>query len=1076
MRAMGTVWCSLFLLGVATACVQPLPQQIGGTVTGLTGTLNLLNNNGDPIVITQNGAFKFTIPVSNYNVTVQAQPIGQQCTIANGSGTVNGAPITNVAVTCGPSPIGPYTVSGNATGISTGSITITLNGGDPITLSGNGPFAFTTLVPLGQTYSVAVENSNDVQCAVANATGTMQTNVTDILVACTQLTYTISGTVTNLQGSVTLTNQTNSDTFTVTSPNNTFSFPTKLNPGTGYNVVVSQNPTNQTCTVNQSTGVAGNSNNVPLVVACRQALRSITVVVTGLTGQGAVQVVNNGSDILTIGQNGSYTFEDRIPDSSVFNVTVKSQPPGQACVIPNPVGTVFGTDITNIDVVCSSPKYLFNIGGIASGMQGPVTLTNEGVDTLVVTQNGTFNFPIPFYNFATYDVRIASVPSATACTIQTLNGVEITFTGAGSVSGSDINTLRLACGPGYTVGGSVGGLSGGTVYLLNNNSDLIAVTSNTTFVFDAALATNASYNVTVLSTPANQTCAVTGGTGTIATSNINNVNVSCTNSSTSTFSIGGTVSGLSGNLTLSNDGVDSVAVSANGTFHFPLPLSNMAPYVVSVAQQPIGQVCTVFDETGLVSDQNVTSVAVVCAPGNTIQLPISGLTGGNVIIESNVAPTTIFTGNGTFAFPPAVLNTTTVVLNVASSPAHQQCVVVNPSGDFNTNTLQPYVVCAPYYSFVSGQNANSVIGQGDFYSSTCNTETLTADSNTVCFPYGDAFVDGSNNLYVTDFGNNRALMYQGIPGSNGAAASVVIGQSNFASTGSGLSATTLNHPGGATGDSSHVAVVDRFNSRVLIYNTPVGTNPAASVVLGQPNKTSNTGACTVNGLRNPQGAIIAHGKVFVADTGNHRVLIWNSVPTTDGAGATYVLGQSSFTSCNPTAPTAIGASNLNGPGDVWSDGTNIIVADTLNNRVLIWSNFLNAPGNGMPADGVLGQPNMSAYSNKNTSQGMQLPSSVTSNGSQLFVADAGNSRVLIWNTLPLLYTSLRGSTLDIAADLELGQVAFGLSSCNGQTNAANLPNQAGPATLCNPSGVTISNNSLVVTDTTNNRYMVYAGF
>jgi len=76
---------------------------IGGTVSGLSGTVVLQDNGGDNLSVTSNGSFTFATPVASgaaYAVTVQANPSGQTCTVANGSGTVASANVTNVAVTC----------------------------------------------------------------------------------------------------------------------------------------------------------------------------------------------------------------------------------------------------------------------------------------------------------------------------------------------------------------------------------------------------------------------------------------------------------------------------------------------------------------------------------------------------------------------------------------------------------------------------------------------------------------------------------------------------------------------------------------------------------------------------------------------------------------------------------------------------------------------------------------------------------------------------------------------------------------------------------------------------------------
>ncbi len=76
---------------------------VGGTVSGLSGTLVLQNNGGDDLTLTADGGFTFATPVANgssYAVSVLAQPAGQNCSVNNAGGTVNGGPVTNIAVTC----------------------------------------------------------------------------------------------------------------------------------------------------------------------------------------------------------------------------------------------------------------------------------------------------------------------------------------------------------------------------------------------------------------------------------------------------------------------------------------------------------------------------------------------------------------------------------------------------------------------------------------------------------------------------------------------------------------------------------------------------------------------------------------------------------------------------------------------------------------------------------------------------------------------------------------------------------------------------------------------------------------
>ncbi|MEE8395362.1 MAG: hypothetical protein V3S29_04850 [bacterium] len=77
---------------------------VGGTVSGLDGTLVLRNNGADDLTIEVDGAFTFVTALAEgaaYEVTLASFPaIAQNCGVATGSGTLAGAAVTDVAVTC----------------------------------------------------------------------------------------------------------------------------------------------------------------------------------------------------------------------------------------------------------------------------------------------------------------------------------------------------------------------------------------------------------------------------------------------------------------------------------------------------------------------------------------------------------------------------------------------------------------------------------------------------------------------------------------------------------------------------------------------------------------------------------------------------------------------------------------------------------------------------------------------------------------------------------------------------------------------------------------------------------------
>ena len=180
----------------------PTQYTIGGTVTGLSGTVVLQDNGGDNLSVTQNGSFTFATKVNSggaYSVTVMTQPSGQTCTVASGSGTAS-ANVTTVAVTCANASSG-VTIGGTVTGLTGTGLVLTDNGGDSLPISQNGTFTFATAVASGAAYSVAVStqpSSPAEICTVANGAGTAgSTNITTVAVNCAavgKFAYTASNT------------------------------------------------------------------------------------------------------------------------------------------------------------------------------------------------------------------------------------------------------------------------------------------------------------------------------------------------------------------------------------------------------------------------------------------------------------------------------------------------------------------------------------------------------------------------------------------------------------------------------------------------------------------------------------------------------------------------------------------------------------------------------------------------------------------------------------------------------------------------------------------------------------------
>ncbi len=202
----------------------------------------------------------------------------------------------------------------------------------------------------------------------------------------------------------------------------------------------------------------------------------------------------------------------------------------------------------------------------------------------------------------------------------------------------------------------------------------------------------------------------------------------------------------------------------------------------------------------------------------------------------------------------------------------------------------------------------------------------------------------------------------------------------------------FNHPGNVASDSTHLLLADRNNNRILIWNKlPTGNTPP-DIVLGQQNFTTNDPGIGLDGLNWPVAVSTAQGKVVVADTENDRLLIWNSFPTQNGQSADLEIKDIEDGQSGP-ADLGISKRKIGWPWAVWTDGTRIIVTSTATASVLIWNNF--PVKNDQPADIVL-------YANNN----FGTPRSIASDGKHLMIGDhnakANNNRGgnYFWKTWP----------------------------------------------------------------------------
>ena len=289
--------------------------------------------------------------------------------------------------------------------------------------------------------------------------------------------------------------------------------------------------------------------------------------------------------------------------------------------------------------------------------------------------------------------------------------------------------------------------------------------------------------------------------------------------------------------------------------------------------------------------------------------------------------------------------------------------------------------------FATGQAARALIGQISFTAQVPGaTDSLIGGVSGVAYANGTLVVADSNRVFAAPE-NNRVLLFRNLNSTLPAptdelnetsvcpicagTATTVLGQPDFTTTNIATTQSGLRTPTGVATDGRILVVADTDNNRVLIWKSIPSTNgQPADVVVGQPNFTSYSipgNTPTASTLRGPQGVWLQNGKLFVADTQYNRVLIWNSIPTKNGQPADVVVGQPTLTTSVPpdvtTGVTTTDAKTLLNPVSVTSDGQRLYVADLGNNRVAIWNSIPTA--NGQQADVVIGQPDMTSTLSNN---------------------------------------------------------------------------------------------------------------
>jgi DNA-binding beta-propeller fold protein YncE len=392
--------------------------------------------------------------------------------------------------------------------------------------------------------------------------------------------------------------------------------------------------------------------------------------------------------------------------------------------------------------------------------------------------------------------------------------------------------------------------------------------------------------------------------------------------------------------------------------------------------------------------------------------------------------------------------------------------------------------------------AARVLGQSGFTQTAPNLVEgrELSTSNVLATPLGSLLVSGGvvadtgstpQHVYIADTGNNRVLGWRDARSlREGARAELVIGQPDLETTvanygssavsGRPASASNLNHPSGLALDAAgNLYVADTGNNRVLRFPKPFEQSAQkADLVIGQPALSGNPVAGASAFLLNAPTGIAVHparGDLLVADTLNNRVLYFPA-PLATGMAATRVFGQNTFTSSD----RGLSSAALSFPtGVAFDSGDNIYGSDTANNRIVVFGPLRDLPAAvaAALASGAapIGQPDFVTSAPGTANNLLRNPTAlwVDWTSGDLWVADTGNDRVLRFP--PLAVLAINGGAAYASGGL-FGQLSFTSRTAN---LGAALPGQASAAGLHQPNAVALDGMGNLLVGDGNARVLLY---
>ncbi len=557
----------------------------------------------------------------------------------------------------------------------------------------------------------------------------------------TPATYTLTVETSGLTGSglsVGVSSDAGIETLSIIS-NGSRQFSIAFPEGALYTAGIGSQPAGQQCQLGGRTFDTNMTSNATITIACADT-RTISGTVTGLTGTVDLRLSGTGISSSTASfSNGNIEFTENIAIGDFYAVNVATQPDGETCLVTNSSGEMTSAGVTDVLVTCSPSEAGYKVGGYISGFGGVLKIGLNGVEEYSTIYNGSFNFAFSLSTGASFAVTVLSQPVGYQCTVKNGNGV---------MSESDYPFVDIDCKSTSTlikpqVDPDGAWLDTGETMTLTLNGTTDITLDDWDFnevSFLTGLYPDDEYVVSVITNPPGRICTLRNSAGVIEVGVTPVVTMSCVVDTNELFSVGGSITGLTGDgLVINLDHRESLAIAATDTtFTFTDLVPDTTSHTSYVVSQPAGQICTFASNSAYVSGSNFTSLNLICSQGpHQIGGSVVGLQSSGLSLVLNDSEVLNVTSAGAFNFNTLMSDGMSYKTAINSQPEGQVCSINSSTGSsISSSVADIYVECVEKVYAVK-VNVKGYSSSTPLLLRLNNGEALEVTSNTISswYPY-----------------------------------------------------------------------------------------------------------------------------------------------------------------------------------------------------------------------------------------------------------------------------------------------------------------------------------------------------